>query len=421
MGSRTRRRATLHFTTSSSAACPVWPRSCASRARSDRRSPARSTARVLPDRGRCGDDRAALAPDTLLPRSRIMDETSRIAARLRQFGETEAPTSPLYQRLAPLAADRPSLLRLLQDRLPGQPPANVLLAAVQRRLMDRPDAALRAYYPTLGGSLAPDAALEAAFDAFWPAEHAALAELIRTRRSATNEVRRAAVLRLGYVVLARRLVAMGLPPSAHLVEIGASAGLTLLWDRFAYRYGETTFGPPDAALTLVSAWRSPDPPPATAPFTPAGRIGLDLAPPSVHDPDAMAWLRALIWPEHVERARLFDQALALARRHPPPVEAVDALAWLPAGLDTLPERLPAVVVHAFTVNQFSTSMRHQLDQALAEAAALRPVFRLGYEWTGTPAAALTLTTYPGGRTTTLATADAHGAWIEPRERFMAEG
>jgi hypothetical protein len=287
--------------------------------------------------------------------------------------------------------------------------------------MDRPDVPLAAYYPSLGGNRTPDAALEAAFDAFWHEEHATLAELIRTRRCTTNEVRRAAVLRLGYVAVARRLIDQGLPPTAALVEIGTCAGLTLLWDRFAYRYGDATFGPEPAPLELACTWRHPAPPPTTAPFTPAFRLGLDPAPPSVHDADAMAWLRALIWPEHVDRTLLFDRALALARTTPPPIERIDALAWLPAGLDALPERLPAVVVHAFTVNPFSPAMRHQLAQALAEAAQLRPVFRLGYEWTGQPAAELTLTTYPGGHRIRLATADAHGAWVEPADALLASG
>jgi hypothetical protein len=81
-------------------------------------------------------------------------------------------------------------------------------------------------------------------------------------------------------------------------------------------------------------------------------------------------------------------------------------------LDALPGRLPAVVVHAFTVNQFSDAMRAQLDQGLAEAARTRPIFRVGLEW-APGGARLELTTYPGGRTTLAARADPHGAWIEP--------
>lgn len=341
-----------------------------------------------------------------------METTERIAQRLRHFAEVEATTSPLYRRLARLAADRDALVTVLRRRRSGQPPANVLLAALQRRLMARPDAALAAYYATLGGTRVPDERLEAAFDAFWPGELDAVAELVRTRRVATNEVRRCAILRPAFVAVGRRLIDTGRPPSAHLVEIGASAGLLLVWDRLAYRYGGVRFGPEPAPLELATEWRAPRPPDPSPPFTVAERVGIDVEPVDAKDAEAVAWLRALVWPEHVERAAAFDAACALVRRLGVEVRAADALAFVPDGLDALPGRLPAVVLHAFTVNQFSDAMRAQFDQGLAEAARTRPIFRVGLEW-APGGARLRLTTYPGGRTTPLARADPHGAWIEP--------
>jgi hypothetical protein len=343
-----------------------------------------------------------------------VETSERIAQRLRQFGELEAATSPLYRRLAPLAADRAPLVELLRERRSGQPPANVLLAALQRRLMERPDAALAAYFATLGGTRTPDGELATAFDAFWPGELDALGALVRTRRVATNEVRRAAVLRLAYVAVARRLVERGRPPTAHLVEIGAGAGLLLAWDRFAYRYGRASFGDPQAPLTLTTAWRGTVPPDPHAPFTVAERLGVDVEPVDLDDPEAAAWLRALIWPEHVERAAAFDAARAVVCGLGVTVRAADALTFLPGGLDALAGGLPAVVVHAFTVNQFSDAMRRAFDQALGEAARMRPIYRVGLEW-APGGARLELTTYPGGRTTPLARADPHGAWVEPLE------
>ncbi|MEO1092216.1 MAG: DUF2332 domain-containing protein [Pseudomonadota bacterium] len=344
-----------------------------------------------------------------------MDERQRLVEQLRRFGAIEAPSSPLYQRLAPLIAEREPLVDLLLRRQSGQPPANVILAALQRRLIDRPDVPLAAYYPTLGGRRAVDAGLVAAFDAFWPAELPVLAALVRARRVATNEVRRAAVLRLGYVAIARALMADGRLPAAHVVEIGTSAGLTLLWDRFAFVYGTVRTGHVAPVLTMTTAWRGEHPPACGPALEVLSRLGVDLEPQDVHDEDAMAWLRALVWPEHLDRVAAFDAALAVARADPPPLVAADALVYLPAGLDALPTREPAVVVHGFTVNQFSPAMRRQLDQALADAAEARPVFRLGYEWAPGPGCVLELTTYPGGRSTLLAVADAHGAWVEPRD------
>ena len=351
-----------------------------------------------------------------------METDARIAERLRDFGAREATSSPLYRRLAPLAADREPLVALLRHRRSGQPPANVLLAALHRRLMARPDdAPLAAYFATLGGTRPPDDALAGAFDRFWPGEMDALDALVRTRRVATNEVGRAAILRLAFVAVARRLVDAGRPPSAHLVEVGASAGLLLAWDRFAYRYGPSRFGPDAPALTLETTWRGARPPDPLPPFTVAERRAVDVEPVDLNDAEATAWLRALIWPEHVARAAAFDRAAQLARELGLRVERADALTFVPGGLDALPGRLPAVVVHAFTVNQFSDAMRAQFDQGLAEAARTRPIFRIGLEW-ATGGARLTLTPYPDGRTTLLARADPHGAWIEPLDdTLLAEG
>ena len=343
-----------------------------------------------------------------------MDDHARLARRLRRFAEIEAVTSPLYRELAGLAAERPSLLDLLRRRAAAQPPANVLLASIQRRLMDRPDAALRAYYPSLGGDRAPDAQLAVAFDAFWRQELDALDALIRSARVATNEVARSAVLRLAYVHLAKLLEAQGLEPRVHLVEIGASAGLNLLWDRLGYAYGPHRLGTDPAPLVLATDWRAATPPDEHPPIAMASRLGIDLHVPDLARAEDVAWLRALIWPEHEARAARFDAAVALARAAPPPTLEADALAYLPDGLDALAGDLPAVVVHAFTLNQFSDQMRLQVEASLATAAATRPVFRVGFEWTP-EGAMLTLQTYPRGASRTLALADPHGAWIGPSD------
>lgn len=58
-------------------------------------------------------------------------------------------------------------------------------------------------------------------------------ELIATRTVQTNEVRRSALLLPAFVLVSRE--AQGRP--LYLLEIGAAAGLNLLWDRYGYHYG----------------------------------------------------------------------------------------------------------------------------------------------------------------------------------------
>src|SRR4029079_13903824 len=68
----------------------------------------------------------------------------------------------------------------------------------------------------------------------------------------TNEVGRSAILMPGYAEIARRT---GLP--LRVLELGASAGLNLNWDRYAYRYGEHFVGARNAPLTVSAEWRGP--------------------------------------------------------------------------------------------------------------------------------------------------------------------
>src|SRR5262245_3442006 len=70
----------------------------------------------------------------------------------------------------------------------------------------------------------------------------------------TNEVGRAAIFLGGFLEIAAR---SGLPLA--LCEIGASAGLNLCWDRFAYELGPHRWEGDDPGLTLTSEWRGPAP------------------------------------------------------------------------------------------------------------------------------------------------------------------
>ena len=59
-------------------------------------------------------------------------------------------------------------------------------------------------------------------------------------------------------------------------ELGASAGLNLLFDQFALSSHGFTYQPHRATLTLTPDWRGPAPPPGR--FQIAGRAGVDLSP-----------------------------------------------------------------------------------------------------------------------------------------------
>ena len=163
------------------------------------------------------------------------DERERsLAAQFRRFATLEARgASPLYERLALGVADDEGLLALAAQARPEQPAPNVLFASVHLLLLSGVRDDLAAFYPSITD---PASARGDPFPHFrrFCHEHAdAIAEVLRERRVQTNVVERCGLLLPAFGIIARR---SGGKPLA-LVEVGASAGLNLLWDRYSFDYG----------------------------------------------------------------------------------------------------------------------------------------------------------------------------------------
>jgi hypothetical protein len=245
------------------------------------------------------------------------DELVRLARRYRAFAVDEAHgISPIYERLALQIADAPDILRFLAS-LPGprrQP--NLLLGAA-----------------TFMAKQAPDIALLTELVRNRPAD---LRATMMARTTQTNEPARCAVLLPALAAL---------PQPLALIEVGASAGLCLLPDRFGYDWGRTRITPGDAGAPVFScAVTGPAPLPAAVPSI-VWRAGLDLNPLDVASDGDTAWLEALIWPEQEERRRNLRAALAVARREPPRVLPGDLLRDLEPLMAEAPAEATLVVFH----------------------------------------------------------------------------
>ena len=224
----------------------------------------------------------------------------------------------------------------------------------------------------------------------------------------TNEVRRSAVL----IAAAHWLTArFGLP--LVLSELGASAGLNLLWDQYALDLGGQHYGPADAVLTLAPDWTGPMPPLATP--TVIDRKGVDLNP---LDPDTdRLRLLAYLWADQPERLTRTRAALDLAATARPEVARGDAADWLEARLQTRQDGALHLVCHTIAWQYFppdtDARARAALAKAGAAATARAPIAHLGLEAdTAAPGAGLTLTLWPGGETIPLGRADFHGRWVD---------
>ncbi len=201
------------------------------------------------------------------------------------------------------------------------------------------------------------------------------------------------------------------------MEVGASAGLNLLWDHYGYKYSDGRHcGNASSPVQVECSLKGGVSPPLPEKLPVIGsRVGVDLNPIRLDDPDDVLWLRALIWPEHQKRSKMLQTAVQLARQQRPRVVQGDARELLPDILDRVREEEILCVVHSFVLSFLSQETRDQLSEIVARAAKRRPVFLVSMEWYEPwERAQLWLTRYDGGRenSTTLAYCGSHGEWLE---------
>ena len=338
------------------------------------------------------------------------DDGGRITERLLGFADFVSEESPLYTRILRATADDPAVIEVLGHADYGQPPANILLAAVQYLLLGGEAPELAAWYPVLDAGV-PEGDPVELFRQFVRDHRDELTELVSTRTVQTNEVRRCTALLPSFATVAARA---GEPLA--LLEVGPSAGLNLLFDRYHYDYGEHgETGPDDSPLTLTTEVRSGEPPiPVPVPSA-SWRLGVDLHPVDITDPDAVRWGRSLLWPEQVERTARYLAAIEIARRDPPPLLQGDALDMAGDLIRQAPDDASLVVFHSFVLNQFSPEARHALNETLRKASTARRIDRIGIDLLPRDAAGthIEYTVYEDGRTGTrrLGAAHHHGAWL----------
>ena len=321
--------------------------------------------------------------------------------------EARRGAAPLYEHLARGVGGDAALREFANGARPGQPPANILFGAVHYLLLRGAEHPLRQFYKTLGGAGSGDAF--PAFQDFVARYRAELAPLIAARATQTNEVGRSAVLAPGFRALAAEA---GEP--LNLIEIGPSAGLNMIWDQYAVRFyrGDELLTLGDGELVIDCELRGDKIPPLGRAPRVASRIGLERDPVDLSNPDARDWLKALVWPDHLQRFQRLKKAMAIYARHKPNIVAGDALENLSAAIARVPEDQPVCVYHTMAVYQFTDDMREALDAILTMAGLRRTIWRLGME--GARDGTLLLSSYRDGKKDErlLANCHPHGAWLE---------
>jgi len=236
----------------------------------------------------------------------------------------------------------------------------------------------------------------------------------------TNEAGRAASIMAGLLWLAQRVRS----PRFDLFEIGASAGVNTMIDRYFFRLGDTNVGAENSPMRIVPEWRGAAPPPPPDGFAITSVKGCDIAPINLADPDAALRLKAYVWPDAGERMARIDAAIALAGECPPDLVAADAGDFVDTMLARVPEPGTArVMFHSIMWQYMPAATQARITAAFeADGACATPDTPLGWIALETDPATfrheLRVRLWDGaayhGEDYLLAHAHPHGAWVEWR-------
>ncbi len=226
----------------------------------------------------------------------------------------------------------------------------------------------------------------------------------------TNEVSRSWGLLPAFLLLASETGRL-----LDLIELGPSAGLNLVWERYRYRYDGASWGPEDARLELEGEVRRAFPP-ELLDIRPEvrRRRGIDLDPIDVTTEQGARLLECFVWADQIERLERLRQAIETLRDDPPELIAGDYVELLPDLLEQRDEAAITVVFQTASLGYVAEERRAELYGEIETAgrhgalAFLTSTFDPDVEncWP------LELTVWPGGQTRRLAFLDFHGAWLE---------
>ncbi|WP_421855321.1 DUF2332 domain-containing protein [Novosphingobium sp.] len=224
----------------------------------------------------------------------------------------------------------------------------------------------------------------------------------------TNEAGRSASIMAALLWLSPRV-----GPRFELNELGASAGVNTMMERYHYDLGGAEVGPGDSPMRIAPEWRGP--PPVPAPVEITAIRGCDRAPVNMADPAEALRLKSYVWAEVTERLARIDASIALAGQRAPDLVQMDAGAWVdqrlaaPQDADTT-----RVFYHSIVWQYLPPETRARITAAITQAgeAGGRIAWIMLETNRETFRHELTVRHWPGGgEPVLLGEAHAHGAWV----------
>ena len=283
------------------------------------------------------------------------------------------------------------------------------MGAVHRLVLEGRAPALARHYPSAGGRAG--AGVWEAFRSTVEDQQEALEALIHAPVQ-TNEVGRSAALLGGFLTAARET---GLP--LRVLEVGASAGLNLRWDRYRYETPEGAWGDPGSPVRFEGFLVEGRLPLDTHALV-AERLGCDALPVDPTTEEGRLTLLSFVWPDQVARIDRLRAAIEVANSVPATVDESDAGSWLESQLHPRQDSA-TVVVHSIVWHYLGPDGQERARSAIEAAGEAAepdaPVAWLRME-PGGEQAEIRLTLWPGGSERLLATTGFHGngvRWLGP--------
>lgn len=303
-----------------------------------------------------------------LPGSPLLFDGDEMLRALRaQAAACGALGSPMYERLFTELADdyawggRTYALLAGRSERPVHDAVPLRLAgAIHRVVLRGEDDRLAAHYPSAGGRPGPD--FPADFIAY-VREHLDEVEEGLSSQVQTNEVGRSVVP----LAVSHWLTSLGIHEFDHM-EVGASAGLNLNFDRYYAGVRTLRMGDPDSPLRFAGDWFAGMPAVPRTAARVVERRGVDPFPIDVADAAQRLRLVSFVWPDQGERMERLRAALTVAGSHPPVVDTGSADTWLASRLARGRERA-TVVFHSIVWQYLGRSVQDAMRRALEEAGA----------------------------------------------------
>ena len=326
--------------------------------------------------------------------------------------------SPLYSTLYASMQQDQEMLALLDAVREDQPPPVTFFMVVNYLVFSHLEHPFALSYPYLCKQRPyPLSEAYSHFKDFCQVHHEELQALLPDAILQTNEVARCSNLLPAFNVVSslenRRPLAF--------IELGASAGLNLLWPHYEYHYRneQTCFSLGSSPVKLDCKLRGSHSPQFFSEIPPiASCSGIELKPLDYNTDEGRRWLKAAIWPEELDRYQHLDAAITLARKIPPMLFTGDASELLPELLTSIPTDQTVCLWHSYALNQGPASVRECIEQQIIAASDSRSIYRISLE--SNPAksgelSALELSTYKSGalqHQEILAHCSVHGEYME---------